>query len=371
MKDLHLTERRTRRCRLDDAEAAYLLAHHRGQLDLVPEGGGVWRVTPGGFAGVIRTPRRRVVIRPRVPASNLPWLLGLRDAVSPGVAACESPVLEMAALALADELDVVAAGGMHRAYRRHETAGPALVGTLDAATQMRAPPERRAVLHGVADDLTAEIPCNLVPAALGRLLTASAIPEAARARLRASLAAWPAGDTALTLPEGAPPRYGPLLRLCAALLASPGDGAMPSLLVSMERLWEAHLFRVVQAAGLPCVEQRSFTACEADGARPAVAMRPDVAVLAGERVALALDAKWKRLPDGAVVTEDFYQALAYAAALGCRRAVLVYPGRRRAWDFALAGVEILVRAVPVCGPLHRCRRAARRLGRELLRRARA
>jgi hypothetical protein len=94
-------------------------------------------------------------------------------------------------------------------------------------------------------------------------------------------------------------------------------------------------------------------------------MRPDLAVMSAGRVVLALDAKWKALPVGAVVTDDFYQALAYAAALGCRQAVLVYPGRRRAWDFALAGVTVRVRCIPVMGELERCRRAGRRLGREV------
>lgn len=375
---LVLTERRTRRCRLAPDEAELLLAHFRGQFGLVPEGGHVWRVTPGPVAGVLRTSRRRIVVRPRVAAANLPWLLGLRDVTSPGAGAGGEPALELAALALAERLDETAAAGLHRSYRERYTAGPTLTGAIDTAAQMRASPERRGLLHGVADDLCAELPCNQVPAALGRRLALSPLLSGpARARLASSLAAWhEAGDVSLSpgLMEAldrqpAPAHYGPLLRLCRALLEAPGAGEGPALLVSMERVWEGHLERLTRRAlvgtGLACEAQATFTACPPQGDRPGVSMRPDVAVLSAGRPVLALDAKWKPLPEAAVVTDDFYQALAYAAALGCRQAVLVYPGRRREWDFSLAGVTVRLRRVPVNAPLERCRRAARRLGREL------
>src|SRR5262249_20728979 len=87
LPDLLLTERRARRCRLAPDEAQLLLVNFRGQFDLVPEGGHVWRVTPRAVAGVLRTARRRIVVRPRVPAANLPWLMGLREAMSPGTGA--------------------------------------------------------------------------------------------------------------------------------------------------------------------------------------------------------------------------------------------------------------------------------------------
>jgi hypothetical protein len=379
LPDLVLAERRARRCRLAPDEARLLLAHFRGQFDLVPEGGHVWRVTPRAVAGILRTARRRIVVRPRVQAANLPWLMGLRDAMSPGVGPLGGePVLELAARALAELLDETAAGGLHRAYRERHTAGSTLTGAIDAAAQMRASPERRGLLHGVADDLSAEIPCNQVPVALCRRLASSALlTEAARVRLGASLAAWhEAGEAALSAGllealdrQVVPARYGPLLRVCRALLETPGAGEGPALLVSMERVWEGHLERAVRRAlagtELVCEPQRTFTACESECERPGISMRPDLAVMSAGRVALALDAKWKALPAGAVVTDDFYQALAYAAALGCRQAVLVYPGRRRVWDFALAGVTVRVRCVPVMAELERCRRAERRLGSEV------
>jgi hypothetical protein len=65
-----------------------------------------------------------------------------------------------------------------------------------------------------------------------------------------------------------------------------------------------------------------------------------------------------------------YQALAYGAALGVRRAVLVYPGGRdRAWTYDLAHgpLRVEVRTLRVRGGLDCCRRSLRRLGRDLRR----
>jgi hypothetical protein len=83
---------------------------------------------------------------------------------------------------------------------------------------------------------------------------------------------------------------------------------------------------------------------------------------------LVLDAKWKRLPAGRLVTADVYQVLAYCAALGVRRAVLVYPGRRdRAWHYDLgeAPTRLTVRTLCVTGDRARLDLAVRRLLRAL------
>ena len=375
--DLVLVERRPRICRLAPDEASFLLAHHRAHLELVPLGGRRWRVTSLGVAGILPTPQRRIVIRPRLPEANLAWLLGLRDAEGAASLGGE-PMLEMAARLLAELLDATAATGLQRGYRERREAGPALIGAIDAPAQMRASPAGRAVLHGIADAQTATLPCNEVPLALGRRLLGSPwLSPAGKGRLASALVPWhEAGDRPLS-PElltelessPSPQRYAPLLGACRALLASPGADGSSALLVSLQRLWERHLERLAARAvadlGLECQAQRTFTACAGDGDRPGVGMRPDAAILRESTVLLALDAKWKRLPEAAVVTDDFYQALAYAAALGARRAMLVYPGRRRHWDFALAGVTVQVRAMPVAGDLRICQRAEQRLEREI------
>ena len=81
------------------------------------------------------------------------------------------------------------------------------------------------------------------------------------------------------------------------------------------------------------------------------------------RPVAVLDAKWKRLRGTPLVTEDVYQVLAYAAALGVDRAVLVYPGRRnRVWEYALARAPVVVevRTLRVLGSREACARSLQR-----------
>ena len=164
-----------------------------------------------------------------------------------------------------------------------------------------------------------------------------------------------------------------MCRLLAWSLA-PGQAAgpttAPALLVSLERLFERHLTRGVQEAFADC---RGFAVRVQPEYHlpglPDVTVRPDVVVDRGGQPALVVDAKWKRLPRPGLIHEDLYQVLAYCTILGARRAVLVYPGRRRRWDhtFEPAGVRVQVRTLDVAGPLPGCLEARRRLGRSLVR----
>jgi len=104
--------------------------------------------------------------------------------------------------------------------------------------------------------------------------------------------------------------------------------------------------------------------------QPDLHLRPDVTLDRAGRPVLVVDAKWKRLKGTPLVTEDVYQVLAYCTALGVRRGVLVYPGRRdRAWEYRLAGAPVCleVRTLQVVGTREAMARALRRLPRALRR----
>src|SRR4051795_4642901 len=74
-RTLHLTERRPRRVRLAPDEVAHLLAHHRAHVALLPTTERhVWQITSMGVAGVLSTPRRRIVIAPKIPLQTLLFL---------------------------------------------------------------------------------------------------------------------------------------------------------------------------------------------------------------------------------------------------------------------------------------------------------
>jgi 5-methylcytosine-specific restriction enzyme subunit McrC len=92
-------------------------------------------------------------------------------------------------------------------------------------------------------------------------------------------------------------------------------------------------------------------------------MRPDIVIQRDGRPIAVLDLKWKK---GTGLTSDVYQVLAYCTALGVRRAVLVYPGRRdRLWKYELAKTPVIVemRTLRVVGPRAACLHSLDRLGR--------
>jgi 5-methylcytosine-specific restriction enzyme subunit McrC len=382
-----LTERMPRCCRLRPDVVAYLLAHHRAHLDVVPARDGRWRLTPRGHAGVIGAPGLRLVLRPKIPLENLFFLL---DPTTPVPAAADhftadagDEVLDFLAGQFAARLTALAAGGLHHGYRERQQEGPFLVGHLDVAAQVRQSPPRPDRLHCRHDEFTADLPCNQALKAVAELVLASPLTGGAVwAALRAAVAAMPGvqavlpvaaewdrlrqqrttGDYAILLDLG-----GLLLR---GLMPTTDAGATPgpAFLIDMEHAWERHVSRAVCGAFAhgPCTAAvQAVQAVGRAGAAGAVLMRPDLTVVRDGRVRLVVDAKWKRVRGGTPQAEDLYQVLAYCTALGAPRAVLVYPGRRdgaREIVLAHTPIRVTARALRVRGPRTDCARSARRLG---------
>jgi 5-methylcytosine-specific restriction endonuclease McrBC regulatory subunit McrC len=368
VKPLRLRERRPRLCRLAPDEVRHLLGHHRAHLDLTPTADRhVWRVRPAGVAGVILTPRRRIVIEAKVPTANLLFPF---DADSCAVRPGDDP-LDALAGQLALRMAERAAAGLHRGYRERAHQGPFLVGRLDLPAQLREPPGRKEQIHSRLDDFTADLPCNQVPKALAARLAASAfLGDPARARLRQAAAAFgPVGDIDLSADAlarlaraPAPPGYRPLVDLCLILTSALGaDVAGPAaLLVSLERWFERFVTRAIEAAfGDGAHAQRVYHVGD-----PGVTVRPDVAVERGRQVRLVVDAKWKRLGTAGPDSDDLYQVLAYAGLLGAADAALAYPGRGRAvtLTFDRLPTRVHLCRVSVSGPPDRFARQLRTLG---------
>ena len=377
---LYLRERKTRACRLAPDEMRYLLERHRAHIDLAPTAAPhVWRLTPSGVAGVILTPRRRIVITPKIPLRNLLLLDdGEPDHVDP---MNSTGVLDPLAERLARLMAARAAAGLYRDYRETPHQGPFLVGQLDVAAQLRQPVGRKDQLHSRHDHFTVDLPCNQVPRALAKSLSASPLlGPVVRARLAHTLqgfvhvsevALTPAVLAQLRSPR-LPAAYRPLAEVCLLLAdaLAPGQAAgsapAPALLVSLERWFEQYLTKTIEEVffGQPqavCVQRTRHVGS------PDVTVRPDVTLDHGDRPRLVVDAKWKRLTDTGPTSADFYQVLAYATLLGAERAVLVYPGRRGGgdWAFEHTPVRVAARTLDVSGDDDRCARSRRRLGREL------
>jgi 5-methylcytosine-specific restriction enzyme subunit McrC len=375
---IRLTEYAPHDCRLRRADARFLLANHRGRIDAVPAGGNVWRLTALGVVGVIDAPHSRLVIRPKVPLANLLVLLG--GGVPSGPPTGSSPtgrgdLVGVLAALLADRLGERLADGLRRDYRELPSESAFVRGRLDLPRLARSPGPTPGRLPCVADEFTLDLPHHRAARAAATACAAHpGLDPALRHRLTraaadlADVAVVPLTPALVAEARAvAPPAYAPLLEVCGWLAAgwSPGEAgdAGPAFLLEMDRVFEGYVSRA--AAG--CQGARLQAAVPV---APGVTLRPDVTVTrAGEPVHV-LDAKWKRPRDLAVSPADLYQVTAYAAALGARRATLVYPGRRdrrRRFAFGQSGVTVEVRTLRVVGPPEACDASHRRFGRWLAR----
>jgi 5-methylcytosine-specific restriction enzyme subunit McrC len=385
---LTLTERATTRCRLSPTVVGYLLQRHRTCLTILPTNRRHhYQVTPAGRIGVLDAPGLRLVIQPKIPLRNVFYFLD-PSAPLPPPSGREQPgaeVLDFLAGRLAEQMMERARAGLHCGYREREVQGTYLQGRLNVPAQLRDErAQRREQLHCHHDSYGADIPCNqAIRSAAQVLLSCPLLSEPGRGALRRALAGFAeVAEVRLdsTLVECAeasrpPPDYGPVLDTCRVLAESVVQGEAPAFLLDLERLFERYVTRGVGAAfaGKPSwnvLAQQPYPLGEGTAQAPGLVIRPDVTIERSGQAMLVLDVKWKRLPREAVVTEDVYQVTAYCTALGARRGVLIYPGRReRCWEYNLGEVRLAVRTLDVAGEPARCERSLRRLGRWLRRQA--
>lgn len=333
---VRLTERAPRVARLRRADADFLLAYHRGRVEVVPTPDrGVYRLTARGVAGVLPCPHVRLAIRPKLPPGDLLRLLDPSAGDDASTPAPSDTLLDVLARHFASRLRERTAAGLHRGYVERREVGPTLIGRLDLAAQ--AASFRRDVLHSRHEDFTADVPANRrLLAVVERSLTHPDLGTAVRAELAALRPHF--ADVVADLRDTAdePPGYAAVLAL-ARLLADAlapgemaGDAAGPAFLIDLERAFERSIAVGLAAAfaGRPGWRVRPQVWLDAAVAGSPLHLRPDVLIERDGQPVAVVDAKWKRLPPAGVVADDAYQVLAYAAALGLKRAALAYPGRR-------------------------------------------
>jgi 5-methylcytosine-specific restriction enzyme subunit McrC len=389
MRTILLTERVRSEVRLTPADAAFLAERHPHLLLTPTAGRRRWLLTPGRLVGVVTAPTCRLLIRPKLPLRTLFFLLD-PDRPPPTAETGRSDrhwMLDPLALRLAALMAERSAAGLGRGYAERSGHGAVLEGRPDVAAQVRDNPARKDRLHWQGDDWSADVPPNQAArAAAEGLLATGLVGEAARSALRSALGGFegvrplvpPSGWFVRREAESDRDGYGPLLAVCRLVLegmAQDGGGAAPTFLLDLERLWERYVTRGLAAAfaGVPDVRvavQVERTVTETDPGRPGLTMRPDVTVERSGRTPLAADAKWKRAEVTGPATDDLYQALAYATALGASRTLLIYPGRKdgvRRHFLPQASVTLEVRTLRVTGEPAECLRSLGRLGRRLRR----
>jgi 5-methylcytosine-specific restriction enzyme subunit McrC len=391
-----LTERIGRECRLTPADVDFLLAEHRPHIELAPTGRrGHYQLTPAGHVGTIVCPTCRLVIRPKIPVQNLFHLLDPtadvpveEDRTDPEL---ETEALDFLAGCLARLLAECAAAGLHHGYIERAEQGPFLQGRLDLTAQLRA--EHKDRFHCRFEEFTADVPCNQVPKATAELVLRSPlIGDGVRTALRRVLEAF-ASVTSIALgpdsfagarPDRLTEAYRPLLDVCRLLADGLGAGRQagpthcPAFLLDMERVFERYVTKgVVRATGTggryEVTVQPLHLASPAMSGQPDFQVRPDIVLHRAGRAVAIIDAKWKVLSGSPLVTTDVYQVLAYATALGVRRAILVYPGRRnRLWHYPLAHspLKLEIRTLRVTGARAVCQRSLSRFGQALTARPR-
>jgi 5-methylcytosine-specific restriction enzyme subunit McrC len=387
-----LTERVPQVVRLAPVDVAFLLEHHRAQVEVLPTGRrDRYRLTALGCAGVLVIPMCRLVIRPKIPLTNL---FAMLDPLAPVPAALDTvapsagtEALEFLAGQLACRLSERVAAGLHRAYRQRNEQGSVLHGQLDLPAQLREAPGRKDQLHSQYDDLSVDVLCNqVVKAAAEGLLASPLLGTEVRAALRYALTGFE-GVSSVPLSaqlwaaieaERPPAEYRPLLDLCRLLAdrlvpgGAMGSTPAPSFLLDMERIFERHITRGVADAfarsrRYTVSVQVAHTVNQPVLDRADVTMRPDLTIDRDGRSVLVIDAKWKRLPRS-LVTADLYQVLAYGTALGAMGVALVYPGKKgRAWEyrFTHTPLRLTVYTLPVGGTRDACVRSVKRLARAL------
>jgi 5-methylcytosine-specific restriction enzyme subunit McrC len=291
---------------------------------------------------------------------------------------------------LARKLTERAEAGLHRSYRERTDSGPFLQGRLDLSTHLREPQCRKDQLHCRYEEFTIDVLCNQVPrAAAERVLASPLLSDGVRAALRRALIPFrEVGLVALSpnwFLEASADRlteaYHPLFDVCRLLLEGLEPGKQsgpipgPAFLLDMDRVFERYVTAGVMGAFIAnnsytVSVQASHLVNRPASGQPNIHVRPDVTIEIDGQTRTVIDAKWKRHAGCPIMTEDVYQVLAYATALGARHAVLVYPGRRsQIWQYPLANspLRLAIHRLRVVGSRHACARSLKRLGKALRR----
>lgn len=346
----HLTEFQPRSLPADalsPSDGELLWAAHRDRVEVEfpsPKSGGDWRLVPRGWIGYLPvSPTLALRIAPKVPLRNVFRMLEVAYDLK-GFEFFDDLVdsdsiddfYERLAHVLAVRVLTRLRRGLHREYRGRNEDVVHLRGRLEIPGAVRRPWSPRLPCH--FEEHTAETEDNRILAwTLERIVRSGLCrkPEVSRAVRRASR-----GMQAVRVERVAASActgrlysrlnddYRPLHALCRFFLEhtgpthGAGDSSALGFLVDMASLFELFVARWLAAhvTGRFTVEPQHRSTFA--GGRLSFVM--DLVIHDREKRPIAvLDTKYKR-PE-TLSTGDVAQVIAYAEALGCREAILVYP----------------------------------------------
>ncbi len=239
--------------------------------------------------------------------------------------------------------------GMPQQYADREDDLPDLRGRLDVTRQFSTLAASPQILACRFDERSPDIALNQVmKAAVGKLSRLARAPDNQRALRKlgfayADISEVPPGALRwdLIVLDRTNTRWRELLSLARLFLydrhqkTSSGSIDGYALLFEMNVLFEEYvarlLARALAGAGLRVSAQGGHRDCLFEGETGRFRTRPDLIVREGDRVAVIIDTKWKRIatriddPKRGVSQGDVYQLMTYGRLYDCPNVVLLYP----------------------------------------------
>lgn len=360
------------------ASDAHMLRRLAGpRLTVTPtERADTWTVTAGSHVGTLVVPGLRLLVKPKVPRVNLFHLLTFGDdSLALGTEMFDYEAAELLpafAAFYAQLLERTLARGVVRSYVETSDHLVALRGRVDHGAQRR--------LAGLAlpvacrfDEHTADIALNrIVRGAAERLIRLPGVPVRIRLVLGALLGrledVGPVHPLDLARPwsfSRLDAHYQPVERAARLVLEgssithSHGIAEAAVFLIDMNRLFERFVETRLRRALAGTLEVTGQETRYLDATRR-IAIRPDVVIRSAGRAVYVADTKYKLTATGYGREADYYQILAYTAALDVPEGALVYcqhggappttievlhaQKRLRVWPVSLSGTPVAIDA---------------------------
>lgn len=335
--------------KLDPDSAAFL--NSSGLAKVTPMGMGLFRIEPVGMVGSVRTPLVQLDVRPkdRLGLSRLLFMLsyaadqGFRDDT---VAADEDAELWSAlAASLVQLAERALQRGVLQGYVTVDDSLRTVKGRIRISDQISRRPGMLVPLEVSYDEFTEDIPENrILRAGLDRMSRVPGVRPDVLSRLR-QLKGKLDGVTRLRpgvpLPQWRASRmnlrYHAALRLSEVILrnasAEAGEGKQrtAAFVVDMGKVFEDFVGAALRRAmaAFPGEMRLQYNAMLNEAVRDSdrLTVRPDAVHLLGGRPVVVYDAKYRAGSDqGASLSADHFQMLAYCTALRVPTAWLVYAG---------------------------------------------
>lgn len=326
---------------LDPTALVPLQTAARGALGLSPGTSvGSWLLRAGSRVGTIVTPNVRVLIRPKVPAANLFYMLEADGEALPlGQEQFEyhtGGLVPAFATFFVRHLERALARGLVRSHVEWEERLAGVRGRVLLRSQQRSGGLPLPVECSF-DEHTLDTRLNrIVAGAAARLLRLPGVAPATRTALLQALSCFD-GVSAVALGDTVRPteftrldaHFGQVERLARLVLDAVGlrndwgGAGAATFLLDMNHLFEAFVESRIGRYLRGRVQVRRQHRAVLDRDRQ-VRIQPDLVLFDGDTVVHVADAKYKLTSDGLGREADYYQLLAYCIALGVQDGTLIY-----------------------------------------------